>query len=35
MDIDFKEDMSGIEATRKIKEISPANESRDHDRLRR
>jgi NarL family two-component system response regulator LiaR len=38
MDVDFKGDMSGIEATRKIKEISPATKvvimtAHDEDRL--
>lgn len=38
MDIDFKDEMSGIEATRKIKEISPATKvvimtAHDEDRL--
>ena len=38
MDIDFKEEMSGIEATRKIKELSPATKvvimtAHDEDRL--
>ena len=38
MDIDFKDEMSGIEATRKIKEISPATKvvimtAHDDDRL--